>query len=434
MKTPELQTRHMAVELLSAVVRKGKGLEEEFARMMDEQDKISPLDGRDRMFVRLLATTTLRRLGQIDALLKRFLAKPLPDKAAYVTDVLRIAAAQTVFLDTPPHAAVSTAVSLVKDSLFKGFAGLTNAVLHKVARDGAKIAAGQDAAKLNIPDWLLRQWRAEYGADAAEKIALAGLEEAPLDFTVKDDAEQWAEKLESIVMPTGTLRREKSASVPSLPGFEDGAWWVQDLSAALPAALFGDLRGKKAADVCAAPGGKTAQMVLRGADVTAVDISANRVKRLKENLGRLKLPVKVIVSDARVWAEKEQKASYDAILLDAPCSATGTLRRHPDVVCHRTPADVERLNKTQRELLEKMLTLLKPDGVLVYCVCSVLPSEGRAIIDDAVKAGIAERLPLANEVPAELISQAGDLTVLPYFYGDRGGCDGFFAARLKRKG
>ncbi len=424
----------MAVELLSAVVRKGKGLEEEFARMMDEQDKISPLDGRDRMFVRLLATTTLRRLGQIDALLKRFLAKPLPDKAAYVTDVLRIAAAQTVFLDTPPHAAVSTAVSLVKDSLFKGFAGLTNAVLHKVARDGAKIAAGQDAAKLNIPDWLLRQWRAEYGADAAEKIALAGLEEAPLDFTVKDDAEQWAEKLESIVMPTGTLRREKSASVPSLPGFEDGAWWVQDLSAALPAALFGDLRGKKAADVCAAPGGKTAQMVLRGADVTAVDISANRVKRLKENLGRLKLPVKVIVSDARVWAEKEQKASYDAILLDAPCSATGTLRRHPDVVCHRTPADVERLNKTQRELLEKMLTLLKPDGVLVYCVCSVLPSEGRAIIDDAVKAGIAERLPLANEVPAELISQAGDLTVLPYFYGDRGGCDGFFAARLKRKG
>lgn len=434
MKTPELQTRHMAVELLSAVVRKGKGLEEEFARMMDEQDKISPLDGRDRMFVRLLATTTLRRLGQIDALLKRFLAKPLPDKAAYVTDVLRIAAAQTVFLDTPPHAAVSTAVSLVKDSLFKGFAGLTNAVLHKVARDGAKIAVGQDAAKLNIPDWLLRQWRAEYGADAAEKIALAGLEEAPLDFTVKDDAEQWAEKLESIVMPTGTLRREKSASVPSLPGFEDGAWWVQDLSAALPATLFGDLRGKKAADVCAAPGGKTAQMVLRGADVTAVDISANRVKRLKENLGRLKLPVKVIVSDARVWAEKEQKASYDAILLDAPCSATGTLRRHPDVVCHRTPADVERLNKTQRELLEKMLTLLKPDGVLVYCVCSVLPSEGRAIIDDAVKAGIAERLPLANEVPAELISQAGDLTVLPYFYGDRGGCDGFFAARLKRKG
>lgn len=434
MKTPELQTRHMAVELLSAVVRKGKGLEEEFARMMDEQDKISPLDGRDRMFVRLLATTTLRRLGQIDALLKRFLAKPLPDKAAYVTDVLRIAAAQTVFLDTPPHAAVSTAVSLVKDSLFKGFAGLTNAVLHKVARDGAKIAAGQDAAKLNIPDWLLRQWRAEYGADAAEKIALAGLEEAPLDFTVKADAKQWAEKLESIVMPTGTLRREKSASVPSLPGFEDGAWWVQDLSAALPAALFGDLRGKKAADVCAAPGGKTAQMVLRGGDVTAVDISANRVKRLKENLGRLKLPVKVIVSDARVWAEKEQKASYDAILLDAPCSATGTLRRHPDVVCHRTPADVERLNKTQRELLEKMLTLLKPDGVLVYCVCSVLPSEGRAIIDDAVKAGIAERLPLANEVPAELISQAGDLTVLPYFYGDRGGCDGFFAARLKRKG
>lgn len=434
MKTPELQTRHLAVELLSAVVRKGKGLEEEFARLMDEQDKNVPLDGRDRTFVRLLATTALRRLGQIDALLKRFLAKPLPDKAAYVTDVLRIAAAQIVFLDTPPHAAVSTAVSLVKGSLFKGFAGLTNAVLHRVARDGAKVVAAQNPAKLNVPDWLFEQWSAEYGKNAAKKIALAGLEEAPLDFTVKDDAALWAEKLEAVVMPTGTLRRAKSASVPTLAGFEDGAWWVQDLSAALPATLFGDLRGKKAADVCAAPGGKTAQMVLGGAAVTAVDISANRVKRLKENLDRLKLPVKVVVSDARVWAEKEQKASYDAILLDAPCSATGTLRRHPDVVCHRTPADVERLNKTQRELLETMLTLLKPDGVLVYCVCSVLPSEGRALIDDAVKAGIAERVPLTNEVPPEMISEAGDLAVLPYFYADCGGCDGFFAARLKRKG
>lgn len=434
MKTPELQTRHLAVELLSAVIHKGRGLEEEFARIADEQDKTAPLDGRDRMFVRLLATTALRRLGQIDALLKRFLAKPLPDKAAYVTDVLRIAAVQIVFLDTPPHAAVSTAVSLVKGSLFKGFAGLTNAVLHKVARDGRNIVEAQDAAKLNIPDWLFRQWSAEYGADAARKIALAGLEEAPLDFTVKGDAEQWAEKLDAAVMPTGTLRREKSASVPALAGFEDGAWWVQDLSAALPATLFGDLRGKKAADVCAAPGGKTAQMVLCGADVTAVDISANRVKRLKENLDRLKLPVKVVVSDARAWAEQEQKASFDAILLDAPCSATGTLRRHPDVVCHRTPADVERLNKTQRELLERMLPLLKPNGVLVYCVCSVLPSEGRALIDAAVKSGIAERLPLTDEVPPEMISPAGDLTVLPYFYGDCGGCDGFFAARLKRKG
>lgn len=434
MKTPELQTRHLAVELLSAVVRKGKGLEEEFARLMDEQDKNVPLDGRDRTFVRLLATTALRRLGQIDALLKRFLAKPLPDKAAYVTDVLRIAAAQIVFLDTPPHAAVSTAVSLVKGSLFKGFAGLSNAVLHRVARDGAKVVAAQNPAKLNVPDWLFKQWSAEYGKDAAEKIALAGLEEAPLDFTVKGDAAQWAEKLEAVVMPTGTLRRAKSASVPTLTGFEDGAWWVQDLSAALPATLFGDLRGKKAADVCAAPGGKTAQMALYGAAVTAVDISANRVKRLKENLDRLKLPVKVVVSDARVWADKEQKASYDAILLDAPCSATGTLRRHPDVVCHRAPADVERLNKTQRELLETMLTLLKPDGVLVYCVCSVLPSEGRALIDDAVKAGIAERVPLTNEAPSEMISEAGDLTVLPYFYADCGGCDGFFAARLKRKG
>lgn len=434
MRTPELQTRALAVELLSAVARKGKGLEEEFAAVMDRQDKTAPLDVRDRTFVRLLATTALRRLGQIDDVLRRFLNKPLSDKASYVTDVLRIAAAQIVFLDTPPHAAVSTAVSLVKGGLFKGFAGLVNAVLRKVARDGKKIAAAQNPAALNTPDWLFRQWSSEYGKDAAEKIALAGLTEAPTDFTVKSDAGQWAEKLEAVVMPTGTLRRKKSASVPALAGFEDGEWWVQDLSAALPAVLFGDLRGKKAADVCAAPGGKTAQMILGGADVVAVDISANRVKRLKENLDRLKLSARVVVSDARAWAEREQKADYDAILLDAPCSATGTLRRHPDVVCHRTPADVERLNKTQRELLETMLTLLKPDGVLVYCVCSVLPSEGRKLVDAVVKAGLAERVPLTNEVPAEMISKAGDLTVLPFFYEQSGGCDGFFAARLKRKG
>lgn len=434
MRTPELQTRALAVELLSAVARKGKGLEEEFAAVMDRQDKTAPLDVRDRTFVRLLATTALRRLGQIDDVLRRFLNKPLSDKAAYVTDVLRIAAAQIVFLDTPPHAAVSTAVSLVKGGLFKGFAGLVNAVLRKVARDGKKITAAQNPAALNIPDWLFRQWASEYGKAAAEKIALAGLTEAPTDFTVKSDAGQWAEKLEAVVMPTGTLRREKSASVPALTGFEDGEWWVQDLSAALPAVLFGDLRGKKAADVCAAPGGKTAQMILGGADVVAVDISANRVKRLKENLDRLKLSARVVVSDARAWVEREQKAGYDAILLDAPCSATGTLRRHPDVVCHRTPADVERLNKTQRELLETMLTLLKPNGVLVYCVCSVLPSEGRKLVDAVVKAGLAERVPLTNEVPAEMISKAGDLTVLPFFYEQSGGCDGFFAARLKRKG
>lgn len=434
----ELQTRHLAVEIFSAVLRKDKGLEDEFSSRMERQDAVSPLEMRDRMFVRLLATTMLRRLGQIDDIISRFLKKPLPEKAVYIQDVLRLSTAQLVFLDTPPHAAVSTGVSLVKNSSqFHGFSGLANAVLRRIAQEGKRIAAAQAEASLNIPAWLYDKWCKEYGKAAAEKIAAAALKEAPLDFTVKKDPAFWAEKLEAIEMPTGSLRREKSASIPSLPGFSDGEWWIQDLSAALPASLFQDLKGKTAVDICAAPGGKTAQLITAGAKVTAVDVSASRIKRLKENLDRLKLSAETVAEDARRWWEKEKskRKLFDAVLLDAPCSATGTLRRHPDVIWHRTQEDVRRLNKAQKELLDTAIDMTAQNGRLVYCVCSVLAEEGRQMIDKAVAEGRVERIPVtAREVPEEMISADGDLLVLPYFYEQDGGCDGFFASRLKRKG
>lgn len=437
MSNPELLTRRLAVEIFDAVLRRDKGLEDEYAARIERRTQKEPMEVRDKTFVRLLVTVMLRRLGQIDDIIARFLTKPLPEKASFVFDVLRIGTAQAVFLDTPAHAVVSTCVDLIKSNRdFNGFAALTNAVLRRVAREGKNIAAKQNAAKLNVPVWLYSRWEKEYGEDAARQIAEAGLNEAPLDFTVKSDPADWAERLQAFVMPTGTLRREKNASVPALPGFDEGAWWVQDFSAALPVRLFSGLNGKTVADICAAPGGKTAQLIAAGANVTAIDVSENRLSRLRENLDRLCFTAETIRADIRKWhsSANGENRKFDAVLLDAPCSATGTLRRHPDVARHRTSADVDRLTRAQRELLRVAVDMAKDDAVIVYCVCSVLPEEGRLMVDEAVEAGLVERVPLTEkDVPVELISPDGDLRVLPFYYADKGGCDGFFAARLQKK-
>lgn len=434
MQTPELLTRHLAIEIFCDVLRHNKGLEETYSSCMDQH----LLQTRDRTFIRLLVTVMLRRLGQLDAIISVYLKKPLAEKAAYVQDVLRISTAQLIFLDTPAHAAVSTGVSLVKrNKKYNGFSSLTNAVLRKIAKEGKEIVKKQDEVKLNIPDWLYAQWAKEYGEQAAYKIARIGFQEAPLDFSIKSDSVFWMEQLESMQMPTGTLRRFKPACVPSLAGFSEGSWWVQDVSAAMPAKLFHSLKDKIAIDLCAAPGGKTAQMIMGGAEVTAIDVSLNRIKRLRENLDRLGLNAKIICADVKKWwneTGKKDARRFDVVLLDAPCSATGTLRRHPDVAFHRTPEDIKRLNQTQQELLRTAIDMMNEEGELIYCVCSILPQEGRMVIDAAVKDNLAERVKITpSEVPAEMITQDGDLCILPYFYEAQGGCDGFFAARLKKK-
>ncbi|MBR1777455.1 MAG: RsmB/NOP family class I SAM-dependent RNA methyltransferase [Alphaproteobacteria bacterium] len=437
MNSPDLLTRHLAVEIFDAVIRNGKGLEEEYACRIERFEKKQPLETRDRTFIRLLVTVMLRRLGQIDNIISHFLKKPLPDHASYVQDILRISTVQLVFLDTPAHAAVSTGVSLVKsDRKYFGFAGLTNAVLRRIAKEGKAIHEQQNEAELNIPVWLFDKWVKEYGLTTAKKIAAAGLKEAPLDFSVKSDPEIWAQKLEAVLMPTGSLRREKQASVPQLPGYEEGAWWIQDLSAAVPAQLFHGLKGKRAIDICAAPGGKTAQMILAGAQVTAVDVSEKRIKRLKENLDRLGISAETVCDDIQQWWEKNHQTipKFDAVLLDAPCSATGTLRRHPDVIRHRTPQDIVRLSTTQKQLLKTAVQMMADGAELIYCVCSVLPEEGRLIINDAVQSGLVERITLnSTEIPQEMITKDGDMLILPFFYEENGGCDGFYASRLRKK-
>jgi 16S rRNA (cytosine967-C5)-methyltransferase len=391
------------------------------------------LESRDRGFARLLVMTALRRRGQIEALLDTFLDKRPPAKAAEAVALLHLGVAQLAFLETPPHAAVSTAVALAKTIAKGRFAGLVNAVLRRCARDGAGLIAAQDAARLNTPDWLWRSWAEAYGDAAARALADAHLGEAPLDVTVKADAAAWADRVGGAVVGPATVRVPAAGAVEALPGYADGAWWVQDRAAALPAAVLGDVGGLRVLDLCAAPGGKTAQLAAAGARVTAVDRDPRRMERLTENLRRLGLFAETRVADALTLAPDGEP--FDAVLLDAPCSATGTIRRHPDLPWRRRPGDIDAMAAVQRDLLTRAATLVRPGGRIVFATCSLQPQEG-AVVVDAVLAGDAPlvRDPVtANDaVNANWITDAGDVRTLPCFEAETGGMDGFFVARLAR--
>jgi len=403
-----------------------------FDDSFDAHPKLRELEPRDRGFVRMLVSTVLRRLGQIDALVFGCLDKPGLPKAV-VHDVLRLGAAQLVFLNTPAHAAVDTTVELAVAAGAPQYKGLINAVMRRLAREGAEAAKAQDAGRLNTPDWLWLSWRQAYGTARARGIVDAHLHEAPLDITVKTDPAAWAERLEATVLSTGSLRRAAGGPVTELPGFDEGAWWVQDLAASLPAKLMGDVRGKRVYDLCAAPGGKTAQLCAAGAEVTAVDRSAKRLERVRENLARLNLDAELIAADVATWDPGEPA---DAILLDAPCTATGAIRRHPDVQRLKTAEDVAKLAKAQSRLLAHAVDLLTVGGTLVYCTCSIQPEEGEVQIDRLLtKDPRVERVPVtAAELDGlnEPINERGEVRSLPGMLADQGGIDGFFVARLRR--
>jgi 16S rRNA (cytosine967-C5)-methyltransferase len=421
--------RAIALDLLQDVLRRGRALDEALAANGD----LPRLEARDRAFTRLLTATVLRRLGQIDAAIDQRLERPLPPKRAGVRDILRLGVAQIAFLGLAPHAAVDTSVELVGKGGQAGMKGLVNAVLRRIAEAGALPA--EDPDHLNVPDWLWREWEGAYGTETAAAIARADLDEAPLDITVKspDETEVLAERLEAEILPTRSLRRMAGGDITTLPGFAEGAWWVQDAAAALPARLLGDVSGKRVADLCAAPGGKTAQLAAAGAAVTAIDISKKRLQRVSENLARLGLSAETVTADAAKWKPAEP---FDAVLLDAPCSATGTLRRHPDIAWNKMPADVAKLATVQDRLLAAAMDLVRPGGLVVYATCSLQPREGEERIEALLAANAAvERVPVtAQEMPglAEAITSAGDLRTLPCHWAARGGMDGFFAARLRR--
>lgn len=417
-----MTARRAATDLLVAVMERGRALEDALA----ETPSFNALEGRDRAFARALTTAGLRRLGGINAVLSEFLARPLPDDATHARALLHLGAAQLLVLGTPAHAAVGETVETANHMReARGFAKLMNAVLRKVASNGRAILDDLPPGA-DLPQWLYTRWRATYG-EAAPRIAEALLHEPPLDLTVKQDAASWAERLFGVVTPIGSVRLGEHPPIDSLPGFNEGAWWVQDAAAALPAKLLGDVRGKRVLDLCAAPGGKTLQLAAAGARVTAVDKSEARLKRLKENLARTKLEAEVICADALEFSAEP----FDAVLLDSPCTSTGTLRRHPDVAWLRRPTDVRALADLQAQLIEAAAKLLKPGAPLVYAVCSLEPEEGPGVVAEVLRQGW-RRAPLKDEIPAEFITADGDMRTHPGHWPEIGGLDGFYAARLLR--
>lgn len=394
----------------------------------------SDMAARDRAFARLIAATTLRRLGQIDAALKPFLNRTPPD---FTMAVLRSGAAQLLFLGTPVHAAVGESVTVLK--LAKGgedarAAGMVNAVLRRVAEGG--LDAIEDVpATANIPDWLAESWTKVYGPDNVAQMAEQIMQAPPLDISVKANPEKWAQRLESELLPSGTLRKTGIGNIVALPGFDTGDWWVQDVSAALPVHILGDLTGKTALDMCAAPGGKTLQLAAAGAKVTALDRSEPRLKKVKQNLERTGLEAKCIAVDAAKWRGLRDH-DFDIVLLDAPCSATGTLRRRPDVMYTKSPKDVTSLMQVQQRLLLAAARQVKAGGLLVYCTCSLQFEEGEGQIASFLKGRPDFRLnPISgmHDSGAQMGLQSnGTLRALPHYMSDKGGMDGFFIAVMKR--
>uniref|UniRef100_A0A7S1IF98 SAM-dependent MTase RsmB/NOP-type domain-containing protein n=1 Tax=Eutreptiella gymnastica TaxID=73025 RepID=A0A7S1IF98_9EUGL len=433
---PDLMARYGAVQLLNDVLLGKKPLEIAF------EQRATGLDSRDRGFTFALTAATLRHLGLLDAVVEQCLNKPLSKskKTQSLRNLLRIGAAQLLILDTPPHAAVDTSVRLAEAMQYEGMKKLVNAILRTIDRQKetllAKCRDGPDGARVNVPDWLWDDWVRSYHADVAAAIAQAHAREAPLDITVKTDPAKWAEALGGVVLPTGTVRiaDASAVTVTQLPGFEEGEWWVQDIAASLPVKLLGDLKGKKVADVCAAPGGKTLQLAAAGATVLAIDQAEKRLQRLRENLKRTGLEgsVAVVCSDA---AEYKPPELFDMVLLDAPCSATGTIRRHPELPWTKSIDDVEYCEKLQAKLLAAVVKQVKVGGIIVYCTCSLQSGEGSKQVERALKELPLQRWKIKKEELEGLenvITSAGDVRSLPSHLDGQGGMDGFYIARLQR--
>jgi 16S rRNA (cytosine967-C5)-methyltransferase len=405
-------TRESAFDLLTAVLERYRTLEQAL-------DALPELEPRDRAAAHRLAAAVLRRMGTLDAVLEPFLRKEPPEP---VRNILRIGAAGLLLLDTPGHAAVATAVTLAKRRGLAPFAGLINAVLRKVATAGPGALDDLDSARLDTPAWLWTAW-----GQSARAIATAHQSEAPLDITLKPGI---APPEGGTLLPTGSVRFPAGTKVSDIPGFEAGDLWVQDAAAALPAQLLAARPGERIADLCAAPGGKTAQLAAAGAIVTAIERDSSRIERLTANLQRWGLHADVINADATAWSPPEL---FDAVLLDAPCSATGTIRRHPDVARVKRPREVQTVSQAQDKLIEAAIAMLRPGGRLIYAVCSLQPEEGAPRIAAAIaKGGVRHDRFRPEELAAlpEALTRDGFLRTHPGLWPDRGGMDGFFAARL----
>jgi 16S rRNA (cytosine967-C5)-methyltransferase len=418
-----------------------------FDAAFNQHPRINKLEPRDRNLAYNIVITTLRHLGQVDDIIDQCLTKGLPPKAEFARTILRIGICQLLFLNIPAHAAVDTSVKLAVQQRQGVYKKLINAILRRVDRESAKLLESQDAERLNTPDWLWNSWITAYGEETTRNIAKAHLKIPALDLWVKSEPKLWAQKLGGQILPTGGVRLPSATNVTGLDGFKEGAWWVQDAGASLPVQLFGDnLREKNIADICAAPGGKTAQLILAGAEVIALDRSEKRLKILTENLKRLSFFPEIVCEDAVVW---QPKKLLDGVLIDAPCSATGTIRRHPDIKYLKNNKVIFQTHQVQLRLLKAATKMIKPDGQIVFSTCSLQPEEGSKVIDVFLseysnwqRKSIPPKI-MQNH--SEFITSAGDIRTLPFHlnnydtrehsqdHKNMGGMDGFFSTCLIRK-
>lgn len=429
------RARLIAATIIEDVLRRALPLDETLDRTLSASD----LEPRDKGLVRAIVTVAVRHSGVIRKAIEARLANGVWPKAGRFPALMIGAAAQLLYLDVPDHAAVATAVDCIgEDRESRPFAKLANAVLRRIAREKDEILAAVDPLRDDTPPWLAERWIFTYGADKAHAIAAAHGHEPSIDLWAKADPALWAEKLGGVLMPTGSIRLQSRDAIPSLAGYDEGSWWVQDAAASLPALLLNAQPGEIIADLCAAPGGKTAQLAATGAQVLAVDRSAPRMKRFTANMERLGLSVETRIADAATL----EAGPFDAILLDAPCSATGTIRRHPDVAWSKSEADIAKLAALQSRLLDRAAALLKPNGRLVYCTCSLEPEEGERQIEAFLaRHETMVRDPVRpDEVPgiATFLSPLGDVRTTPDAWPNAdprlAGLDGFFAARLRKRG
>jgi 16S rRNA (cytosine967-C5)-methyltransferase len=415
-----LQPRRAALYLLDQVTGEKRPMSE---LLVD--GALNHLEPEDRARAQRLATETLRGLPRADRLLARFLQKTPP---LHVRNILRLSTIELAGGEAA-HGVVNAAVAMVGlNKRTASMKGLVNAVLRKVAAD---LPEGWDKIAVpRLPKWLRDPLKDAYGPQVVANIERVHFEGAPLDLTAKTDPQAVAKAVGGTVLPTGTVRLPVGRQVSSLPGFEAGNWWVQDAAAAIPARLLSAQPGERVLDLCAAPGGKTMQLAASGADVTALDISDGRMERVRQNLKRVGLKAEIVVADALAY----EAAPFDAILLDAPCSATGTIRRHPDLPHAKDGSDFLQLFQLQSALIDKALALLKPGGRLVYCTCSLLPDEGEVQVEEALA-----RHPGLQVLPADVPglepawrSEDGGLRLRPDYWADRGGMDGFYIASLRK--
>ncbi len=393
---------------------------------------LGDLDDRDRRFVQLLASTYLRRRGQLEKTIAPLMTRRPFGAQENANIILMMGAAQLLILNTDTHAAVDSTVELMRQAGFDRLTGMANAVMRRLTREG-KNRFDNTKPTDNLPEWLKTSWQATYGRDAIASLMSLSMKVPPLDITPKTTPEIWAKRLQGRVINNVSIRRDFNGDLTQLDGFADGSWWVQDAAAALPATLFGKIAGKHVIDLCAAPGGKTAQLVVAGAKVTAIDNGRKRINKLRRNLERLKLDANIVYADGRTY---QPDAPVDHILLDAPCSATGTLRRRPDIMGRRIAEDISTLQEMQWDLATTALGWLKPGGTMIYATCSLQPEEGEEMIA-AILARAEGSFVLDPITPeqagtfAPSITAEGAIRIVPSDYATIGGVDGFYIARLK---